>query len=75
MEGIFKEESLAAIHRRFSPQYITAGCEDKVAHALAELPGELARLGIAVSPEALAANFMRLPLYAAILSPDQIPEY
>jgi AbiV family abortive infection protein len=72
-EGLFSAASLRVIHEEFSPHYISERFVGDIQPILARVQDRLARSGSNVTPQTLAANFMRYPLYAAIFEEPPNP--
>jgi AbiV family abortive infection protein len=65
-EGLFSAASLQIIHEEFSPHYISGTFAGDIRQILDKVQERLAGSGRSLTPQTLAANFMRYPLYAAI---------
>ena len=72
-EGLFSAASLQIIHEEFSPHYISGTFAGDIRQILAKVQERLAGSGRSVTPQTLAANFMRYPLYAAIFEEPPNP--
>jgi hypothetical protein len=75
-EGLFTNEGLKAVHAVMSRLYVTATTSEKeIIDALEEVTRQLLDIGVKLSDDSIDSNFMRFPLYAAILTPEQIRGY
>ena len=66
-EGLFSAESLQIVREEFSPHYLSATSDERIRQILIGLEERFVQAGSRVTPQTLSANFMRFPLYAAIL--------
>jgi len=74
-EALFCADALAMVSKEFSAVFCNAGCDEQVTAHLGCLAESLQRSGVTISTETSQANFMRLPLYAAIVAPERIPPF
>ena len=74
-EGLFEPSSLAVVHSAFSHRYISPESEEEITEAIDLIEQNMANAGITLPQETLNSNFMMYPLYAAILTPEQIPNH
>jgi AbiV family abortive infection protein len=75
-EGLFTAHSLEAIHAVMSDLDVTSETsETTITPALENVAQRLLEIGIYVSDDTIQSNFMRYPLYPAIVAPEKIKNY
>jgi AbiV family abortive infection protein len=74
-ESLFCADAVAMVSKEFSGVFCNAGDDEQVTYILGRLAESLQRSGVTISTETVQANFMRLPIYAAIVAPERIPPF
>jgi AbiV family abortive infection protein len=75
-EGLFTDGALRVVHTVMSQLYVTASTpEADVIRILQDVRAQLSAIGINISEGVIKSKFMDYPLYAVILTPEQVKGY